>query len=85
MVRESFTTDLLKLFIETCKSFNANITIFNSSSDTLAFVNFTVSTNFDLANPEIDYRDISIVSHGTPIDPNANIFLEINAVNECPL
>ena len=70
--------------LETCKTFDADITIYDNSNASLATVNFKIENDFDLATPYWDYRNIYINSYNVSIS-QSNAMLYINMDDDCRL
>ena len=76
---------LYKILIETCKTFDASIRLFDKDEAYLASVNFTVDTVFDVYSLDNDFHTISIKSFDPPEDSENHAYLEVNVEQECPL
>jgi hypothetical protein len=72
------------LFLETCSNFDAEIRFFDKNDIIIVDVDLSISINFDLSNPEIDYRSITVNQANLLLDPTGSATLYINeAADPC--
>uniref|UniRef100_A0A914E6C1 Egg coat matrix protein n=1 Tax=Acrobeloides nanus TaxID=290746 RepID=A0A914E6C1_9BILA len=70
--------------LETCSNFDAEIRFFDKNDVMIVDVDLSISTNFDLSNPEIDYRSITVNQANLLLDPTGSATLYINeAADPC--
>jgi hypothetical protein len=70
-------------FSETCSNFEADIRFFDKNDNMLADLAMNIYTTFDLTNPVVDNRNISVDVVNILMDPGADPTLYTNIGDAC--
>ena len=73
------------VLLETCKSFDATISLLDKTQAHIASVRFTMDTTFDFYSENSDFRTIGIKTYDPPHNVQNQAYLTVNNEQECPL